>query len=141
MAAANDALAQEDPKSHDIEELTDPEGEHIEMVRPFRPALPQPYTTTGGSEPGVLEGKPANPNPQTLPLALTLYRTWRVAFWRASRLRRRTSRSSRSTRPASSANWRTHRQASRPPSSSFRCPRDRRQLWRELRRLASMAKD
>ena len=33
MAAANDALAQEDPKSRDIEELTDPEGEHIEMVR------------------------------------------------------------------------------------------------------------
>tara|TARA_B100000795_G_scaffold228244_1_gene184899 strand:+ start:489 stop:590 length:102 start_codon:yes stop_codon:yes gene_type:complete len=33
MAAANDALAQEDPRSRDIEELTDPEGEHIEMVR------------------------------------------------------------------------------------------------------------
>ena len=66
MAAANDALAQEDPKSHDIEELTDPEGEHIEMVRPFRPALPQPYTTTGGSEPG-LEGKPARADPKPYP--------------------------------------------------------------------------
>ena len=42
MAAANDALAREDPKSHDIEELTDPTGEHIEMVRPslLSPLLP-----------------------------------------------------------------------------------------------------
>ena len=34
MQAANNALAQEDPKRHDIEELSDPDGEHIEMVRP-----------------------------------------------------------------------------------------------------------
>ena len=50
MAAANDALAWEDPKSHDIEELIDPTGEHIEMVRPSLPSLATFHTST---EPGV----------------------------------------------------------------------------------------
>ena len=64
MAAANDALAQDDPKSHDIEELTDPEGAHIEMVRP--PFLPYP----------------AFPH---FRYHQARHRTWRVAFWKASR--------------------------------------------------------
>ena len=55
MRAANDALAQDDPKGHDIEELSDPEGAHIEMVRPSScPAFPHPDLTYHGSaEPGV----------------------------------------------------------------------------------------
>ena len=33
MQAANEALKEEDATSHDIEELSDPDGPHIEMVR------------------------------------------------------------------------------------------------------------
>ena len=64
MSAANDALAQEDPKSHDIEELSDPEGAHIEMVRPpflsmpSLSTLPIPPCTAQNLACGVLEGKP-----------------------------------------------------------------------------------
>ena len=55
MAAANDALAREDPKSHDIEELTDPTGEHIEMVRPslLSPHLPAQLPHSTPAELGV----------------------------------------------------------------------------------------
>ena len=126
MAAANDALAQEDPRSRDIEELTDPEGEHIEMVR--RPSLfISPVSPC-----------PASPHSDTTTRARR--RTWRAACWRARPQRRLTSRSSRSTRPASSASWRTPRQTSRPPSTSCRCPRVRRRLWRKRRRPGSRVK-
>ena len=55
MAAANDSLAREDPKSHDIEELTDPTGEHIEMVRPslLSPHLPAQLPHSTPAELGV----------------------------------------------------------------------------------------
>ena len=60
MAAANDALAREDPKSHDIEELTDPTGEHIEMVRPSLLSLATFHTST---EPGVRHARSSEGEP------------------------------------------------------------------------------
>ena len=67
MAAANDALAQEDPRSRDIEELTDPEGEHIEMVR--RPSLfISPVSPC-----------PALPHSDTTMRGAVRRRTWRAA--------------------------------------------------------------
>ena len=74
MRAANEALAEVDPKRHDIEELSDPEGQHIEMVRraehpaqapPPRPppALSCPPCTAQNLACGVLEGRPTEPEP------------------------------------------------------------------------------
>jgi len=60
MAAANDSLAREDPKSHDIEELTDPTGEHIEMVRPSLLSLATFHTST---EPGVRHARSSEGEP------------------------------------------------------------------------------
>lgn len=68
MRAANEALAQQaDPKEHDIEELTNPEDPHIEMVLLPNPPCPSSEHCAHCHTPsvpqnlacGVLEAQPA----------------------------------------------------------------------------------